>query len=117
MGIIEPIGSFTTRHPCCAPRVSNIHKMADAMRGQLIEPGQTLSLNDRVGQRTAEKGYVEAPVIYEAVMSSDIGGGVSQFATTLFNAAFFGGLDFGTYQSHSEFIDRAVPRKHASFAT
>jgi vancomycin resistance protein YoaR len=106
LGIHEVIGSFTTHHPCCAPRVVNIHQMADAVRGMLIEPGQTFSLNDRVGQRTAEKGYVEAPVIYDSVMSSDIGGGVSQFATTLFNAAFFGGLDYGEYQSHSEFIDR-----------
>jgi vancomycin resistance protein YoaR len=35
-----------------------------------------------------------------------VGGGISQFATTLFNAAFFGGLDFDTYQAHSIYITR-----------
>ncbi len=47
-----------------------------------------------------------APVIYEGTHNEDVGGGVSQFATTLFNAAFFGGLDFKAYQSHSQYISR-----------
>lgn len=106
LGIVAPIGEFTTRYPCCQPRVTNIHLIADAMRGKVIEPGQTLSLNKTVGQRTKEKGYVEAPVIIDAKYSADVGGGVSQFAATLFNAAFFGGLDIPTYQSHSIYIDR-----------
>jgi hypothetical protein len=32
--------------------------------------------------------------------------GVSQFTTTLFNAAFFAGLDFGEYQAHSIYFQR-----------
>lgn len=104
--IVEPIATFTTRHPAGEPRVINIHKMADTVRGMLIEPGGEFSLNERVGQRTEEKGYVKAPVIYDATHAEDVGGGVSQFATTLFNAGFFGGLDFTDYQSHSLFIDR-----------
>ncbi len=106
LGIVAPIGEFTTRYPCCQPRVTNIHLIADAMRGKLIEPGQSLSVNKTVGQRTKEKGYVEAPVIVDAKYSTDVGGGVSQFAATLFNAAFFAGLDIPTYQSHSLYIDR-----------
>jgi vancomycin resistance protein YoaR len=35
-----------------------------------------------------------------------VGGGVSQFATTLFNAIFFGGYDFTEYKAHSYYIDR-----------
>jgi len=40
------------------------------------------------------------------VFNTSVGGGISQYATTLFNAAFFAGLDFGEYQSHSIYIDR-----------
>ena len=36
----------------------------------------------------------------------DVGGGVTQFATTLFNAAGSPGLEFGEYQSHSLYISR-----------
>jgi vancomycin resistance protein YoaR len=118
LGIKEPVGtttewkgiaqvkSFTTYHPGGAPRVSNIHRMADAVRGSIIKPGQTFSLDQRVGQRTRAKGYVEAPEISNGVDVQGVGGGVSQFSTTLFNAAFFAGLDIVEYQAHSLYLTR-----------
>lgn len=118
LGIKEPVGtitewkglpqvkSFTTYHACCESRVSNIQRIADLVRGSIIEPGETFSINRSVGKRTPEKGFVEAGAIANGVLVQDVGGGVSQFATTLFNAAFFAGLDFGEYQSHSLRIDR-----------
>jgi vancomycin resistance protein YoaR len=96
----------TTTHACCEDRVFNIHRIADMVRGYILFPGRTLSLNEFVGPRTPDKGFVPAGVIYNGVFTTDIGGGVSQFATTLFNAAFFAGLDFPEYQSHSIHIDR-----------
>ena len=106
LDIKEPVGAFTTQHKCCEGRVANIHKMADTLKGHVIKPGETFSINDVVGRRTREKGYVVAGVIQDGVFAEDVGGGVSQFATTLFNAAFFAGLDFGEYQSHSIYISR-----------
>ncbi|MBI2704572.1 MAG: VanW family protein [Actinobacteria bacterium] len=106
MKIETKVAEFTTPHACCEPRVMNIQRIADTVRGAVIPPGETFSLNGYVGQRTREKGYVEAPVIYNATMSTDIGGGVSQFAVTTFNAAFFAGLDIPEYQMHSEYISR-----------
>jgi vancomycin resistance protein YoaR len=106
LGIIEEVSSFTTQHPVGEPRVTNIHRIADLTRGMVIQPGEVFSLNDRVGPRTKEKGFVEAPVIYDDEYTTDVGGGVSQYATTLFNAAFFAGLDFEEYQSHTAVINR-----------
>ena len=106
LGITQQVASFTTRYPAGQARVTNIHRIADLVRGMVIAPGETWSLNGAVGQRTAVKGFVDAPVIYNGEHDSDIGGGVSQFATTTFNAAFFGGLDFEEYQSHSLYISR-----------
>lgn len=118
LGIKEPVGtttvwkgiqqvkSFTTYHAGGAPRVTNIHLMADAVRGSIIRPGQTFSLDGRVGQRTRAKGYVVAPEIANGVDVQGVGGGVSQFSTTLFNAAFFAGLDIVEYQAHSLYLDR-----------
>ncbi len=116
LGIVEPIGTFTTPHECCQGRVTNIHQMADIVRGMYIEPGATFSVNERVGKRTVEKGFVDAPVIYNATHDHDIGGGVSQFATTLFNAAFFGGLDLVDYQSHSLIISRYPTGREATIS-
>src|SRR5690606_29751454 len=94
LGIRELVGEFTTRYPAGQPRVVNIKRIAELTRGVIIEPGATFSVNDFVGRRTVDKGFVSAGVIQNGVFQDDVGGGISQFATTLFNAAFFGGLDF-----------------------
>ncbi len=100
------VSEFTTRHEPDQSRVINIQRFADLVRGVIIEPGDTFSLNDHVGRRTTEKGFVPGGVIYGGYFGSDIGGGVSQFATTFFNAAFFAGLEFLEYQSHSLYLSR-----------
>lgn len=106
LGVVEPVATFTSAHACCQNRVTNIHKIADDTRGVLILPGETFSLNGHVGQRTTEKGYVAAGGITNGVMVDQLGGGISQFTTALFNAAFFAGLDYGEYQSHSIYFSR-----------
>jgi vancomycin resistance protein YoaR len=116
LGVKEVVGEFTTHHAAGQPRVKNIHRMADLVRGALIAPGQTFSVNDFVGRRTTEKGFVNAPVIDEGKFSTDIGGGVSQFATTLFNAAFFAGLDIPEHKAHSIYISRYPFGREATLA-
>lgn len=106
LGIKEKVGEFTTNYAAGESRVTNIHRIADITRGVVIEPGETWSVNDYVGPRTVEGGFVEGGAIYNGEFTTDIGGGVSQYATTLFNAAFFAGLDYGEYMSHSIYISR-----------
>jgi len=106
LGIKEVVGEFTTNFTANQTRNINIARIAELTRGAVIEPGETFSINDYVGRRTTEDGFVAAGVISNGVFSSSVGGGISQYATTLFNAAFFAGLDFGEYQSHSIYISR-----------
>jgi vancomycin resistance protein YoaR len=104
--VVELVAEFTTRHPCCENRVTNIQTMADAVRGYYMVPGETLSLNEYIGPRTPEKGYLPAGAIRGGYMTDEVGGGVSQFATTMFNAAFFAGLELDEYQSHTVHFSR-----------
>ena len=104
--IVERVSTFTTPHSCCENRVINIQRMADIVRGYYLVPGQVLSINDSVGPRTAEKGFVPAGAIRSGHLVPEVGGGVSQFATTIFNAAYFAGLDFVQYQAHSLYFSR-----------
>jgi len=97
---------FTTYYNPGEPRVTNIHRIADIVDGALVLPGQEFSMNDRVGPRTLEKGFVVAGAIRDGKHVDEVGGGVSQFATTTFNAAYFCGLDITTYQAHSEYFTR-----------
>ncbi len=107
LNIHELVGTFTTNHPCCQPRVTNIHKGADVINGTVVEPGQTFSLNQALGPRTTEKGYVLAPGIGANLEFEDsVGGGVSQLSTTLFNAVFFGCYQDVTHTVHALYISR-----------
>ncbi len=100
------IGSFTTPYTPGQPRVTNIRKMADTVDGTVIPPGGTFSLNGITGERTKGKGYVEAPFIAGNKIEPSVGGGVSQFSTTVYNAAYFAGLQINAFRAHSLYIDR-----------
>lgn len=106
LGIKHLVGSFTTRHPCCQKRVDNIHRIATLLDGLLVEPGQTVSVNAIVGPRTQKNGFVLAPGIEDGEMVDTMGGGVSQFATTFFNALFHAGYDIIERQPHSYWFPR-----------
>ena len=100
------VSRFTTRHACCRPRVHNIHRIADLMNGKIVRPGETLSVNAAVGERTLKNGFVMAPSIEDGEMVDALGGGISQFATTFFNAVFHGGYDIIERQPHTYWFSR-----------
>ena len=105
-GVTELISQATTHHPCCASRVANIQRFAELMQGKVIKPGESLSLNNTVGERTEAKGFVEAGVIVNGELTKDVGGGISQFATTFFQASFYGGLEIDAYFPHTIWFSR-----------
>lgn len=115
--IVERVSSFTTPHSCCENRVINIQRMADIVRGYYLVPGQVVSLNEYVGPRTREKGFVAAGAIRAGHLVPEVGGGVSQFATTIFNAAYFAGLDFVQYQAHSLYFSRYPYGREATISS
>lgn len=115
LGIREAIGEFTTEFACCPPRVTNIQRAAQILDGTIIGPGETFSLNAELGERTRERGFVDAPMIGEGGKLVDaVGGGVSQIATTMFNAAFFSGLELITHTPHSFYISRYPEGREAT---
>ena len=106
LGIDELVGSFTTFYTAGQNRVVNIRRIAELTQGFILEPGETFSLNEYVGRRTTENGFVPAGTIVNGHLVDSVGGGISQFATTIFNASFFAGLEFESYQSHSIYFSR-----------
>ena len=114
LGVREMIGTFTTKHPCCRPRVENIHRIADILDGYVVLPGEEFDLNAVVGPRDEARGFVPAPQILEGEFVDAVGGGISQFATTLFNAVFFSGLQDVTHTPHSYYISRYPPGREAT---
>lgn len=83
-------------------RTQNISLAAQAINNTVIFPGDTFSFNQTVGKRTTERGYLKAPVIVRGELSEDIGGGICQVSSTLFNAADRAGVKIMERYSHSK---------------
>ncbi len=93
LGIKEMVAEFTTPFDCCQARATNIQRMAQQLDGTIVQPRKTFSFNETLGEPTAELGYLEAPQVVGGRMVNVMGGGGSQFATTLYNAVFLGGYE------------------------
>lgn len=110
----EVVSTFTTNFPYNPPRTNNITIAARTLNGTYVGPGEQFSLNATLGQRTAAKGYMSAPVIEDGRLKKDYGGGVSQVSTTTFNAAFFSGVRIDQYLPHSFYISRYPEGREAT---
>jgi vancomycin resistance protein YoaR len=113
LGIREEISSFTTNFTSAASG-TNIRVAAAEIDGALVRPGETFSLNGHTGPRTTAQGYVEAGVIQNGAFDTAVGGGVSQVATTMFNAVFFAGLEDVYHKPHSFYISRYPAGREAT---
>jgi vancomycin resistance protein YoaR len=116
LGIRRRVSSFVTYYPHADYRNINLGRAAELINGTILRPGETFSLNETVGERTAANGFVEGFIISGGVFAEDFGGGVSQVATTVFNAAFFAGLEDVEHKPHSFYIDRYPAGREATVA-
>jgi vancomycin resistance protein YoaR len=116
LGVVEEISSYTSAFPCCAPRVTNIRRIAEIVDGHVVLPGELFDLNALVGPRDTARGFVPAPQILRGEFVNDVGGGVSQFATAVFNAYFFAGLEDVEHTPHSYYISRYPPGREATIS-
>lgn len=99
---VKKIGYYATYYnPNNKNRTHNVHLAAQAINNYVVFPNERFSFNKVVGQRTKESGYLRAPVIVRGEMSEDIGGGICQISSTLFNAADRAGLRIVERYSHS----------------
>ncbi len=104
MGITGVVSSYTTTYGGTPGRLNNVQLVARLIDGTLIKPGGTFSFNETTGERTAAKGFQEAPVIINGELQNGLGGGICQVSTTVFNAAFDGGLPITARTNHALYI-------------
>ena len=82
-------------------RSQNIAIAARTVNGTVLMPGETFSYNETLGQRTTAKGYREAGAYVNGQVSSEVGGGICQVSSTLYNAALLSNLEIVTRTNHS----------------
>lgn len=83
-------------------RSNNIALATKKINNTVVFPGELFSFNNIVGKRTKEKGYKKAPVIIKGELSEDIGGGICQVSSTLFNAVDQAGVAIVERYHHSK---------------
>ncbi|MBB4689375.1 VanW family protein [Amycolatopsis jiangsuensis] len=113
LGVKEVVGEFSTRGFAADSGV-NIRVVAEKVNGAIVKPGETFSLNGFTGPRGKPQGYVEAGVIENGAPAREVGGGISQFATTLYNASYFAGMKDAGHKEHSYYISRYPAAREAT---
>lgn len=95
-------------------RSHNIDLATKAINNHVVFPGEKFSFNKVVGERTKEKGYERAPVIVKGELAEDIGGGICQVSSTLYNAVDLKGIQIVERYSHSRSVPYVPPGRDAT---
>ncbi len=95
------ISTYTTKTTSNKNRNTNIELSAMAINGTTVLPGETFSFNAATGERTAAKGYREAAAISGGTSKDEVGGGVCQTSSTLFNAVARANLEIVERSPHA----------------
>ncbi len=114
LGDFEVIGEFTTEWNHSTYRNKNLTTAAGKVNGTVLMPDDIFSLNGTLGPRTAENGYTQGYAINGGRMVLEYGGGISQSATTLYNAAFFAGYKDIEHKPHSFYFSRYPAGREAT---
>lgn len=113
LGVKEMVSEFTTEGFEPESGV-NIKRTAEQVDGAIVKPGETFSLNGHTGPRGLEQGYIESGIIEDGRPGKAVGGGISQFATTLYNASYFAGMQDVEHKEHSYYISRYPQGREAT---
>ena len=89
----DVLGSCETKHTNDENRNTNLRLLCEALDGMILQPGEEFSYNDSVGERTRERGYLPAGAYSGVELVQDVGGGVCQGSTTLYNCVLLADLE------------------------
>lgn len=106
-GIVSEISAYTTEYSSGAGtenRNHNIHLVSDLLNGSIVEPEGVWSYNDTAGNCNEEAGFLAAGSIVDGEYTEEVGGGICQVATTVFNAVYEAGLPVVSRTNHSLYI-------------
>lgn len=117
-GISETIGEFATPYNAGdAPRTQNLTRGAELVNGTVVKPGEVFSLEQTLGAVDYAHGFADAGVIQNGEHVDAMGGGLSQVATTVFNAGFEAGMDDTEHHPHQYYFERYPAGREATLWT
>ncbi|HZK05334.1 MAG TPA: VanW family protein [Actinomycetaceae bacterium] len=106
LGVVEIVSEFSTPLTADNVRTANLIAGTAKTNGNLVRPGQTYSLLNVLRPITVANGFVSSGVVEGGVSTLAVGGGLSQLSTTVYNAAYFAGMDIIEHKPHSRWFSR-----------
>ncbi|AYD90326.1 hypothetical protein D5R93_10505 [Actinomyces lilanjuaniae] len=117
-GVAEPVGEYSTPYSAAdIARTQNLETGAEKINSTSIPPGATFSLEEALGPVDYDHGFTDAGVISNGQHTDSMGGGLSQVATTVFNAGFEAGMDDTEHTAHQYYFDRYPAGREATLWT
>ena len=116
-GINQIIGEYSTPYYPDAARTQNLVAGTEAINGTVVMPGGQFSLTEALGQIDEEHGFASAGVVTNGQHTDAMGGGLSQVATTVFNAGFEAGMDDVEHTPHNYWFTRYPAGREATLWT
>jgi vancomycin resistance protein YoaR len=116
MGVEEVVAEFSTPLTSDYVRTRNLIRGAEMITGDLIRPGETYSLVSALSPITLANGYVSSGMIIGGQHIDGVGGGLSQMATTTYNAAMIAGFEDVEHHPHSYWFERYPAGREATIA-
>ncbi|MBE7700341.1 VanW family protein [Oerskovia sp. Sa1BUA8] len=114
LGVKEKISEFSTPLTNDSLRTENLRVGASKVNGTLVKPGETFSLIETLSPITTAGGYHSSGIVQDGKHVEGIGGGLSQMATTTYNAGFFAGLEDVEHRQHSYWFSRYPAGREAT---
>jgi len=100
--ITDVVSSYSSHFPAYqTSRNTNIRLASEKLSGHILMPGERISFNQTVGQRTVRGGFRTAPVLKNGKHDEGIGGGICQVSGTLYNAVLLADLKIINRHNHS----------------
>ena len=99
--VLGKVSSTTSETTDNDNRNTNIRLVCEAIDGLVLQPGEQFNFNKFIGQRTSEKGYKMAHGIYNGSMRDELGGGICQANTMLYQSVTKADLQVDERKNHS----------------
>ena len=103
----DVLGEYTTTVNGSSVRKNNV-RLAGEKCNVILLPGEEFSYNQTVGKRTKENGFGEAGAYLNGETVQEVGGGVCQASSTLYNAVVLANLEVTERTNHT-YISSYVP--------
>ena len=97
----DVLGQATSKVSGTANRKTNVKLAAAACNGKILLPGEVFSYNGTTGSRTADKGYLPAPIYVGGKSQDDVGGGICQPSSTIYYAVLHTTLEIVERHNHT----------------